>query len=203
MEIVIAGMRNSWESHGKSDSKWVAGSYYEEDETFTFGNADKTLALKLITAGADHGKFMRQLPVVVDLTAPELFLKQLDTYKVGTTKNSTSTMHTLGRVPITADMFAGNVSRETIDKLNALRDAWVAAGKRKGGGEQEWQNLLDELPMSFAYRSCWSANYQVLRNIYHARKHHRLGDWKPFCQWIESLPYADLITYSKKDTNNA
>lgn len=192
--LVIDGIRNSWESWHKGDSTIISNG-----DAFDLGEADKALCLKLIKAGTDHGKFMRQLPIVVDLTAPEAWLKQLDTYHIGTTCNRTSTMHTLGKREFTADMFSWeDVKHVTqayiLDELNLLREDWIAAGKRKGPEQKEWRALVNALPMGFNFRSCWSANYQVLRSIYHARKHHRLGEWRQFCEWITQLPNSDLIT---------
>ena len=189
--LVFTGMRNSWESKDKGDSVYRNG-------TFTLGEKDKELAQRLTKAGADHGKYLRQLPIIVDMTAPEYFLKEFDTYKVGTVRNSTSMMHTLGKHVIVSDMFSWeNVSdhmqRDTLHILNALRIDWINAGKRKGPDHDEWRAMVQMIPQAWKYRSTWSANYQVLRNMYHARKHHRLAEWRQWCDWTETLPLAMLI----------
>jgi hypothetical protein len=197
--LVVQGTRNSWDSHAKSDSTFMQGRSGDVFTFFALGEADKSLLVKLVKAGPDHGKMLRQLPIVIDMTGPESWWKQIDTYRVGTTRNSTSTMHTLGKHEMTADMFSwedvGPVEQAAIlDNLNFLREAWLAAGKRKGPEQKEWRALVNALPMGFNFRSCWSGNYQVLRSMYHARKHHRLGEWRQWCEWITTLPYSELIT---------
>jgi hypothetical protein len=166
-----------------------------------FGDSDKELAKNLIKSGTDHSKFMRQLPVVISMTAPSFFWWDHDTYKVGTTRNSTSSMHTLGKVKLDESHFSmEDVSEPTRSKVigitNELIEEWVASGKRKGPQAKEWRALIEVLPRGFNFTSTWSANYQVLRNIYLARRSHRLLEWRQFCEWIELLPHSDLITNS-------
>jgi hypothetical protein len=192
--LMFTGMRNSWESHAVSDSTFVNG-------IFTLGMKDRELAQRLTKAGADHGKYLRQISIVVDLTAPEYFLKEFDTYKVGTTRNSTSMMHTLGKHNFSASFFSWEnmpiaSQRIILDTLSHLRDAWIEAGKKKGPESDEWRAMVQAVPQSWNYRSTWSANYQVLRNMYHARKYHRLKEWRDWCSWIETLPLGDLICIS-------
>jgi hypothetical protein len=130
MYLVFKGMRNSWESYAKSDSTFTDG-------IFTLGTADRELAQRLTKAGADHGKYLRQISIVVEFTAPEYFLKEFDTYKVGTVRNSSSMMHTLGKHPFAESMFSWeNVSQglkwRMLEQLNFQRELWIEAGKRKG-----------------------------------------------------------------------
>ena len=136
-DIVIQGMRNSWESWNKSDS-YTEYPYniIEYEPVFMFGNADKELAARLTKAGTDHGKYLRQLPIVIEFTAPEYFLKEFDTYKISTTVNRTSMMHTLGKEPFNASMFSWEnlpeyVQADLLHMLNDLRLEWIDAGRRK------------------------------------------------------------------------
>lgn len=199
--MVIRGMRNSWESWEKGDSLF----YYDGLRAhfrFELGTADRALCLRLIGAGADHGKFMRQLPVVFDVTAPNYFWREFDTYHIGVTANSTSQMHTLGKHPFSADMFSFEDMQEDaqhiiLQNLNWLRDAWINGDKSKGPNSTMWRAMLQAIPDAWNYRRTVSLNYQVLRAMYHARRYHRLREWRDFCAWIETLPYADLITYDK------
>ncbi len=191
LSLVFSGVRNSWESWEKGDS--ILGQWFE------LGDADKALALRLIKAGPDHGKFLRQLNVVVDLTAPSYWFREMDTYSVGVTQNSTSQMHVLGKHEFSADMFSWedmhpDCQEALLGALNAFRDMWIESGKRKGPEATEWRAMLQAIPDSWLYRRCVSLNYQVLRSMYHARKNHRLSEWRAWCSWIETLPYSELIT---------
>lgn len=191
---VTQGVRNSWESHNKSDSVL-------DENGFTLGDADAVLCKKLISAGPDHGKFLRQLPVILDFTGPEYFLKEFDTYKVGTARNSTSMMHTLGRDEFRLDMFSFEDMEELDAKdliliLNHRREKWIEAKRRKGPEAQAWRAMIQAVPQAWNYRSLWSGNYQVLRNMYYGRRNHRLREWRQFCEMIENtMPYNELITY--------
>lgn len=193
---VTRGVRNSWESWEKGDSLL----YYDPNPysaVFELGENDKALAQKLLNAGKDHGKFIRQIPVLIDFSAPEYFLKEFDTYKIGTTCNRTSMMHTLGKSEFTEDMFSWedvqqSIVSSTLDNLNYLRDRWLdEGGKRKGPQAEAWRAMVQMVPQSFIYRSTWTGNYQNLRDMYHSRRNHRLKEWREFCTWIEALPYAE------------
>jgi hypothetical protein len=196
IENAIRGMRKSWDSGAKSDSYTNVF-----DQSFVIGPADLALAQRLLFAGSDHSKFMRQIFVGFDLTAPENWWKQFDTYKVGTTRNSSSQMHTLGKAPITVDMFAFDApdSPDTvayIELLNRLREEWIENGRRKPS--QDWRRLVQHIGGAWLYDSTITLNYQVLRAIYFARRYHRLDEWHVFCDWIATLPYAaELITWEK------
>ena len=195
---VIQGMRNSWESWEKSDS-------YIEDDTFVLGSSDKGLAQRLTKAGDDHGKYIRQIPILYSVTAPDYWFREFDTYVVGNippgdvTQNSTSQMHVMGKEVITAQHFnfedvPNDVMSKTLENLNMLRDNWIESGKKKGPQANEWRALKQSIPDSWLYTRTTSANYMVLRHMYHARKNHRLSEWREFCTWIETLPHADLLT---------
>lgn len=195
-DIIITGMRNSWESWEKGDSEYQESDVWH-DEWFALGDNDKALAKRLTKIGDDHGKYLRQLPIAMDISAPEYWWKEFDTYKIGTTANSTSMMHTLGKHPFDESMFCFDGVHHGTEKfligfLNTVRDVWIASGKRKPS--PEWRALLQVVPNSWIYRRAVTLNYQVLRNMYKVRKHHRLQEWRDFCAWIETLPHSDLIT---------
>lgn len=192
----LRGMRNSWESWEKSDSKYVLVGDNPIPE-YIVGPDDLKLAMKLSKAGSDHGKFLRQILVSVDIIAPEYWWKEADTYKVGTVANSTSMMHTLGKNEITADAFSfedvpEDVQKEYLRLLNTLRDEWIRSGKKKPS--PEWRAMNQLTAIAFNYRRTFTANYQVLKSMYHSRKNHRLSEWHDFAAWAETLPYSELIT---------
>lgn len=202
-EPAIRGCRNPMNSWDKSDSYWT---YVENPETlntapfqFFVGDNDLELMKKLAKAGSDHRKFMRMIVVYVDVTAPLYWWKEADTYKVGTVANSCSTMHKIHERDLTLDDFshehlrvaAVNVLKHTIEALNAEREAYLDYIK---GDKQCWYSMIQLLPSSYNQRRTWMLNYEVLHNIYHARKNHKLDEWHQFCDWIETLPYSELIT---------
>lgn len=195
-EGAIRGMRNSWESWDKSDS--VSAIEIETGKsTIILGQEDYKLALRLSKAGADHGKYLRQILISVDIIAPEYWWKEADTYKVGTVANSTSMMHTLGKEYIPAAAFSledvdEDLGMKYMDLLNEARDRWVASGKKKPS--REWRQMNQLTAISFNYRRTFTANYQVLKSMYHSRKNHRLSEWHEFARFVESLPYSELIT---------
>lgn len=196
----LRGMRNSWESWDKMDSR----EYFDRDRekvVFDFGDADKKLAMSLVKAGSDHAKFMRQILVSVDIIAPEYWWKEADTYKVGSVANSTSMMHTLGKHPFDESYFSMEDMKEStksniINLLNVLRDEWIESGKKKPS--PEWRAMNQAIPISFNYRRTFTFNYAGLRAMYHARKRHRLSEWQDFCAWCETLPHSELITWTKE-----
>lgn len=190
LQLIFEGMRNSWESWEKSDS-------YTELDTYIIGPNDLALAVRLIKAGDDHGKYLRQIPIVIDFSAPEYFLKEWDTYKIGTTSNSTSMMHVLGKQPFDVTMFSFEDMNQTdieqyIEFANKIRDQWVNSGKKKPS--KEWRAMLQITSQAWLYRRLWTGNYQVLRHMYHSRKNHKQYEWRDFLKWIEHLPYSELIT---------
>lgn len=168
----------------------------ETPEGFVMGPNDHALAMKLSKAGSDHGKFLRQIFVSVDITAPEYWWREQATYKVGTTENSTSQMHKMGSRLLTVDDFSfdsvGWREQLIVDHVNALIEAWWETGKKKPS--PEWRRLLQHIPQSYNYTRTCTMNYQVLKNMYHARRLHRLQEWRDFAAWVETLPYSELIT---------
>lgn len=223
-EAAIRGMRSPMNSWNKSDS-WHGcrqGDYghidsYDCEERcrcdceFCIGHNDMELMKNLVSAGSDHSKFMRMITVTCDITAPMYWWKEMDTYKVGTVRNSCSTMHTICKREFVLDDFShehlciDNVSMINytgvldfvVDSLNSARNRYLETGDKR-----YWWQIIQLLPSSYNQRATWQANYAVLRNIYHARKNHKLDEWHGFCEWIESLPHSELITHSKEGAIN-
>lgn len=199
----IRGMRNSFASWDKIDSYedgYAPLIHPANVECFVLGEADKKLATTLVKAGSSHGKFLRQILVSVNVIAGNEFWKEMDTYKVATCANSTSAMHVLGKRLLTEDDFSFDkplslIAHKQIELVNEAIQAWWASGRKQGS--KEWRDMQKLIPMGFVYKRTWTANYQVLRNIYFDRKNHRLSEWHEFCDWIESLPYSELITCKK------
>ena len=188
-EAVIHGARNPFNSWDRSDSEWNV----EHPDIYYVGESDLDLLKRLANAGDDHGKFMRMLPVIVDITAPCYWWKQMDTYKIGTVSDSCSTMHTLTARPFKHEDFSFDYGGEVIEDafLTALNDTWKLWYRSDGEQKQKlWFMLNEMLPQSYNQIRTWCANYQVLRHIYHSRKNHKLKEWHDFCDWIETLPYA-------------
>lgn len=183
----IYSARNAMNSWDKSDSDFV---------TDTLGENDLRLAEKLVQAGSDHSKFMRMINVTVDITAPMYWWKEADTYKVGTVRNSCSTMHKVHAKEFELDDF----SHDHLPENNTVLDYIICALNvyRKNYLETKdkswWWQIIQILPSSYNQRATLQLNYAVLRNIYHSRKNHKLDCWHTFCHWIESLPYSELIT---------
>lgn len=196
-DLVISGMRNSWESWEKGDSEI-------DNDVFVLGDNDEKLANRLTRSGDDHGKYLRQIPILYSVTAPDYWFREFDTYVVANippgdvTQNSTSQMHTLGKQPFDESMFSwedldSSDSTALLYFLNNVRDTWIVSGKRKGPQEREWRALKQVIPDSWLYTRTTTANYMVLRHMYFARRNHRLLEWRQFCSFIETLPYANLI----------
>lgn len=192
-EGAIRGMRNPLNSWEKSDSVF----HFNEKDT-VIGQNDLNLAQYLVRAGTDHGKFLRQILVSMDITAPLYLWKELDTYKVATVANSQSTMHKIHSRPLTIDDFSidkgldENIAyiKQTIKICNLLREKYLETKDKT-----YWRALIQLLPESYNQMRTWTANYQTLRNIYFARRYHKLEEWHTFCKEIEQLPYAkELIT---------
>lgn len=173
--------------------------------SFLIGENDFTLMKQLVKAGSDHSKFMRMINVTCDITAPMYWWAEMDTYKVGTVRNSCSKMHTLHKRDLTMDDFSTEhlyddemcAMEDLIDRINCNRQCFMDTGIK-----QDWWQIIQLLPSSYNQRATWQANYAVLRNIYHARKNHKLDEWHEFCAWVESLPHSELITYSKEGAIN-
>jgi len=216
-EGAIRGLRNPKNSWHKSDS---TSAFLAEDEKFHFGPNDLDLAQRMISAGTDESKFMRQIFVSMDIEAPLYWWKEMDTYKVATVANSCSTMHTLATTPITRDCFSFDEELDALDIQNYREehDDWkpyLSLGKCieehinnceqlrrlyiKTKDKRYWRALIQLLPESWNQKRTWTANYQVLRAIYFARRYHKLVEWHEFCRMIEKLPYGkELICYQKE-----
>ena len=172
-----------------------ADKYDDVYDVAFIGPNDLALAQKLILAGNEHAKFMRQIFVSVDITAPIYFFKEFDTYKIGTTANSTSTMHKLTSEPITPDKFEwdvnfGKYQDSVMDICEMLRQKYVETKDKC-----YWRALVQILPQAWLQTRTVTMSYTNLRNIYFQRRSHKLIEWHKFCEWIKSLPYAEeLIT---------
>ena len=202
------GMRNPKESWGMSDSKWHVPLRWNEDdpEPFAFqdqlGEKDITLAQKLIAGGAPHRKFLRQIFVCVDITAPMYWWKEADQQKVGTVTDSTSTMHKLATTPITIDCFEIDDyqpdvfdASPLIEQLESLRKRYIETGDK-----EVWKELIRWLPSSWLYKKTMTMNYENIRQMVYWRKGHKLSEWASFIEWAHQLPYADeLIFYRGKE----
>jgi len=204
-EEVIHGCRHPFESYGKSDSKWNRSyDWLDNDhqvvkvtDHFIIGAADMALLQKLANAGDDHGKFMRMLPVMADITSSLTFWKQLSTYRVGTTTNAKSTMHSIHKKEFELSDFeyegmddeALAVLADVIKELNRCRSMYNVTKDKV-----YWTSMINLLPESYLQTRTWCGNYQVLRHIYKAREGHRLLNWEAFRAWISTLPNSSLIT---------
>lgn len=216
-ESAIRGMRNPMNSWEKSDSgeckdKIVKCENYVDCCNMThycIGDNDLKLMQSLVKAGSDHSKFMRMINVTLDITAPLYWWKEFDTYKVGTVRNSCSTMHKIHSKEFTLDDFSHDhlinmfeealpyseniyyccngigALEQIIEVLNAFRTNYLATKNK-----EYWWQMIQLLPSSYNQRATVQLNYAVLRNMYHSRKNHKLDEWHDFCKWVESLPYA-------------
>ena len=192
----LRAMRNPLESWDKSDSCWISVNH---NAKYVIGENDMKLAQKLIRAGSEHRKFMRQIFVSVDITAPAYFFAELDTYKVGTTRNSTSFMHKGVSKPFTLDDFELDCPDCTIkfviDELNKLRDLYL-----ESKDYSYFRRIRQLLPQSYLYTSTVTMNYENLFNLCNQRENHRLVEWsRDFIDWAKTLPYTkDLIFLDKE-----
>ena len=205
----LRGMRNPLESWDKSDT-FINGNCgtdcscenCSQTEGIEIGERDLFLMQKLIKAGSEHRKFLRQIFVAVDITAPLYFFKELDTYKVGTVANSTSTMHKLASTPITIDCFEMGDFTPLIDNfkidlswqtimtyLEQLRQRYNETKDKR-----YWKELIRLLPESWLQKRTITMNYENILNMYRQRKNHKLTEWsKSFCDWVKILPYAEEL----------
>ena len=191
-ENAIRGARNPLNSWGRMDS------HTEPDGSFVFGPNDLDLAMRLAKAGSDHRKYLRMVFVSVDVTAPLYWWKEYDTYKVATVANSTSTMHKIHSKPFSMDDFScdhmtdGKKFMETV--VAELENIRLRFKETKS--KDDWYDMIQLLPSSYNQMRTCTFNYETLINIYRARKNHKLAEWHTFCDWIETLPYAEqLITF--------
>ena len=197
LEGAIRGARNPMNSWSRMDS------YYDENGNYVLGPNDLDLAKRLAHAGSDHRKFLRQIFVTVDITAPLYWWKEFDTYKVGTTANSTSTMHKIHAKEFTRDDF----SCDRMDEGGlAMLDAVIAylEGERQKfladkNDKQAWHNMIQTLPSSYNQMRTVTLNYENLINMYYARRNHKLAEWHVLCDFILSLPYASELICIKDE----
>jgi hypothetical protein len=208
-EIIIEGMRNPKNSWALMDSDVCEYSGHnmcgyigrcEEGLCYDIGEKDYNLMAKLAKGGAVHAKYRRMIPVYVTINAPLYWWKEFDTYKVGTVANSCSTMHKIHSKEFTLDDFShehlcelsmGNL-QDTVDVLNKCRNLYLETKDKK-----YWWQMIQLLPTSYNQKRTVMLNYEVLVGIYRWRKDHKLDEWHTFCDWIESLPYSELITGSE------
>ena len=213
-EAAIRGMRNPMNSWEKSDSRFSlledcgdcthCNLRFDECNEQQIGPNDLDLMTRLRNAGTDHRKFMRMITVYLDITAPLYWWKEFDTYKVGTVANSCSTMHKIHAKEFTLDDFSHehlfdedslgvhvysfDVFRQIIESLNIAREAFLGTNDKR-----YWWQMIQLLPSSYNQKRTVMLNYEVLANIYKSRRNHKLDEWHIFCDWIEILPYSELI----------
>lgn len=209
-EAAIRGMRNPMNSWDKSDSHFDyknpwCWEHPQNEIPACIGPNDLKLMKSLVKAGTDHRKFLRMINVTVDITAPLYWWKEFDTYKVGTVRNSCSTMHKIAAKRFTIDDFShehlftekspkikwgDTVTTLTlqivINALNAHRREYLATKDK-----EYWWQMIQLLPSSYNQKATVQLNYEVLMNMYKSRKNHKLDEWRTFCEWIEKLPYMD------------
>ena len=210
-ETAIRGMRNPLNSWAKSDSKWWPVEAADTNpaafndkylrEKYCVGPNDYDLMKRLRNAGTDHRKFMRMITVYVDITAPLYWWKEFDTYKVGTVANSCSTMHRIHAKEFSLEDFSHEHLLlplqdlgPVVDLLNKYRDAYLVSKEKA-----YWWQIIQLLPTSYNQKRTVMLNYEVLTNIYKSRKNHKIDEWHDFCDWIETLPYSELITGNFND----
>lgn len=205
VEPAVRGMRNPMNSWDKSDSKWGP---FETTSTydcwrFNVGENDHDLMSRLANGGPVHAKYRRMMVVYLDITAPLYWWKEFDTYKVGTVANSCSTMHKIHSKEFTEDDFswehleevpepsgvAQTIIDHTLTVLNYFRRRYLETKDKRF-----WWGMIQALPSSYNQRRTVMLSYEVLVNIYRWRRDHKLDEWHTFCDWIESLPYSDIIT---------
>ena len=196
LDNAIRGARNPMNSWAKSDS------YYDEDGNYVYGPADLEFGGRLCRAGGDHRKFIRQIFVSVDITAPLYWWKEFDTYKVGTVANSTSTLHKIHSKPFErADFSCDRLDEGGLKLLDTIIE-YLEAEREKFNTDktdrQSWHNMIQLLPSSYNQMRTVTMNYENLINMYYARKSHKLAEWHTYCDWIESLPYAKELILIKE-----
>ncbi len=195
LENAMRGARNPMNSWSRMDS------YYDENGSYVLGPNDLDLAKRLRKAGSDHRKFIRQIFVSVDITAPLYWWKEYDTYKVATVANSTSTMHKIHSKPFDREDFSTDHMTEdtlafmdmVIARLEAIRQKYLETKSK-----EDWYDMIQLLPSSYNQMRTCTFNYETLVNIYFARKNHKLAEWHTFCDWIRSLPYGPELIIAEE-----
>lgn len=196
IENAIRGARNPMNSWDRMDSQ------YNEEGEYMLGPNDLGLARRLRKAGSDHRKFIRQIFVSVDVTAPIYWWKEYDTYKVSTVANSTSTMHKMHSKPFDMDDFSHDHMTEgtlafmgsVVEELEKIRLRYIETKNK-----EDWYDMIQLLPSSYNQMRTCTLNYETLINIYFARRSHKLQEWHTFCSWIESLPYAKELILAEEE----
>ena len=217
----VRGMRNPMNSWDKSDS-YISDFTDDGKGGFVFGEKDLDLAKRLAKSGSDHAKFRRMITVYADITAPLYWWKEFDTYKVGTVANSCSTMHKIHDKEFTLDDFShehlgvhdindegqscyrnlwvDKILPDVVEALNIARQFYLNETRMDIKKEYWWQ-MIQTLPSSYNQKRTVMMNYEVLSNIYKARKNHKLDEWRELCSWIEALPYAlDIVCLRKEES---
>lgn len=216
-EGAFRGLRNPMDSWDKSDSHWSYENIRDNKGSYVIGEKDLNLAQRMINAGTDESKFMRQIFTSMDIIAPLYWWKEFDTYKVGTVSNSCSTMHKMDSQEITKQ----NYSFDSEEKLTELplndyikiletiessvnNIEWLRKKYKETGDKRYWRLMIQLNPDGWLQRRTVTANYQVLRAQYFARKFHKQVEWRDYCKMIENLPYGlELICYKKEQKDNA
>ena len=209
-DIIIEGMRNPKNSWDKMDSFECeydccdCGSYWDcqkgNGKPYIIGDNDLKLMTQLAKGGAVHAKYRRMIPVYLTINAPLYWWKEFDTYKVGTVCNSCSTMHKIQAKEFTLDDFSlEHFNKEDLyifeaylHRMEANRKFFLALDDEEK--KKSWYRMIQLLPTSYNQKRTVMLNYEVLVNIYHSRKNHKLDEWHVFCDWIRQLPYSELIT---------
>ena len=189
-ENAMRGARNPMNSWARMDSAT------DENGRFTFGPNDFDLACRLVQSGTDHRKFIRQIFVSVDITAPLYWWKEYDTYKVGTVANSTSTMHKISAKPFErADFSCDHMDEETLQQFDGVIAYLETLRKRylETKDKQYWYDMIQFLPSSYQQMRTCTFSYENVLAMYFARCHHKLDEWHTFCDWAKSLPYMDAF----------
>ena len=216
-EIIIEGMRNPMNSWDKMDSeicfrndlfkdcKTAAATCPRKQDDFSedifcIGPNDYDLMKRLANGGAVHAKYRRMIPVMFTVTAPTFWWIEFDTYKVGTVRNSCSKMHKIHVEPFTLDNFSHEGLDEVPEAMCCMHDVvetleYLRKMFNKTQEKRYWRALIELLPHGYMMKATISLNYEVLVNIYHGRKRHKVVEWHDFCKWIEQLPYSELITW--------
>lgn len=196
LENAIRGARNPMNSWDRTDSS------YDENGNYILGENDLGLAMRLAKAGSDHRKFMRMIFVSVDITAPLYWWKEFDTYKVGTVANSCSTMHKIHSKELTREDFSfDKMNEESLKHMDNLLK-YIEEVRQKYLETKDkalWYNLIQLLPSSFNQMRTVTMNYENLRNMYYARKTHKLDEWHVYCDWIKELPYAKELIIGEEN----
>lgn len=194
MEGAIRGARNPMNSWDRMDS------YYDADGNYVLGENDLSLAKKLCKAGSDHRKFIRQILVSVDIIAPLYWWKEFDTYKVATVANSTSTMHKIHTKPFGKEDFScDHMTDDALDALSVLLEYLEKCRQEfvESGDKAQWYNIIQLLPEGYNQKRTVTMNYENLLNMYWARRAHKLEEWREYCDWVMTLPYAKELFLEK------